>query len=596
MHRRLFGLFAIAAIVASACSSTEATPTAAPTQGATPTPAPSTSAGGVDITNTSYKPSTPTQTGGSIVIAEWQYPDSVNAYYAQALSDIEAADSMLNNLWIVTNDLKYVPDLAKDVPTVANGGVEIVGSGMDVKFSLKSGMKWSDDQPITCADVEATWKWIMDDTQAGLVGGTIGWEDITAIDGGTGTDCVIHYKALYSGYLGLISPVLPAHYLSTVPAAKAATDLYPMGDLASGVYSGPYIPVEAKTDAQITLKPNPNNETISGHAPYLDSVVWKYYGDADSMILGFKAGEFDVGQNLQDSDLPKLADLPADQVLAEPALLYELHAYNNKSLKEKYGDDYVAIIQALKLATDREAIAAGPLAGTVKVSNNFISPLTWYYKDIDGTTKADPAGAKAKLEAAGWTMGADGYYAKSGKTLEIEYCTTTRQVREDTLALVASQMKAVGIKVNVNAKPSIPDVFGGWYDEGSDVKCNIIHGNYDVAEFAYSSPLDPIGGYNVYHSSGIPDNEPHNGQNITRTSLPDLDAAYDVVKNSVDFDKIRAAMFTIQDIYGDPDQNLFELPLYYRQDVWIVDSKVQNFTGNPTVFAGEWNIVDWWVK
>jgi peptide/nickel transport system substrate-binding protein len=596
MHRRLFGLFAIAAIVASACSSTEATPTAAPTQGATPTPAPSTSAGGVDITNTSYKPSTPTQTGGSIVIAEWQYPDSVNAYYAQALSDIEAADSMFNNLWIVTNDLKYMPDLAKDVPTVANGGVEIVGSGMDVKFSLKSGMKWSDDQPITCADVEATWKWIMDDTQAGLVGGTIGWEDITAIDGGTGTDCVIHYKALYSGYLGLISPVLPAHYLSTVPAAKAATDLYPMGDLASGVYSGPYIPVEAKTDAQITLKPNPNNETISGHAPYLDSVVWKYYGDADSMILGFKAGEFDVGQNLQDSDLPKLADLPADQVLAEPALLYELHAYNNKSLKEKYGDDYVAIIQALKLATDREAIAAGPLGGTVKVSNNFISPLTWYYKDIDGTTKADPAGAKAKLEAAGWTMGADGYYAKSGKTLEIEYCTTTRQVREDTLALVASQMKAVGIKVNVNAKPSIPDVFGGWYDEGSDVKCNIVHGNYDVAEFAYSSPLDPIGGYNVYHSSGIPDNEPHNGQNITRTSLPDLDAAYDVVKNSVDFDKIRAAMFTIQDIYGDPDQNLFELPLYYRQDVWIVDSKVQNFTGNPTVFAGEWNIVDWWVK
>jgi peptide/nickel transport system substrate-binding protein len=203
--------------------------------------------------------------------------------------------------------------------------------------------------------------------------------------------------------------------------------------------------------------------------------------------------------------------------------------------------------------------------------------LTWYYKDIDGATKADPAAASALLAAAGWTMGSDGYLAKGGKTLTLEYCTTTRQVRQDTLALVAGQLKKIGIKVNVNAVPSQPNLFGAWNDEGSNVKCNMVHGNFDVAEFAYSSPLDPIGGYNVYHSSGIPD------------------AAYDIVKSNVDFDKIRAAMFTIQDIYANPDKNLYELPLYYRQDVWLVKPTVHNFTGNPTVFAGEWNIVDWWV-
>ncbi|MGA3057276.1 MAG: peptide ABC transporter substrate-binding protein [Candidatus Limnocylindrales bacterium] len=600
MRTRLTGLLAIAAIVASACSSSTATPTAGPTTAATPTPVAtpvvSPTPAGVDITNTTYKPTTPTKTGGSVVIAEWQFPETINVYYAQALTDVEAAQSMFNNLWIVTADLKYIPDLTTGVPTQANGGVALVGAGMDVKFSLKPGMKWSDGQPIMCDDVKGTWEWQMDKAQTGLVGGTTGWEDITGVDGGTGTDCVIHYKALYSGYLGLVAPLLPAHYLKTVPVAKATSDLYPMGNLASGVYSGPYIPTEVKTDAQITLKPNPNNATISGHAPYLDSVIWKYYGDADSMILGFKAGEFDVGQNMQDSDLPKLKDLPADQVLAKPALVYELHAYNNKAIKEKYGDDYVAIIKALKLATDREAIAAGPLGGTVVVSNNFISPLTWYYKDIGGSIKADPAGAKALLEAAGWTVGADGYYAKGGKTLSLEYCTTTRQVRQDTLALVASQLKAVGIKANVNAVPSQPNLFGSWNDEGSNVKCNMVHGNFDVAEFAYSSPLDPIGGYNVYHSSGIPDAAPHNGQNITRTVLPELDAAYDIVKSNVDFDKIRAAMFTVQDIYGNPDKNLYELPLYIRQDVWLHDSKIQNFTGNPTTFAGEWNIVDWWVK
>jgi peptide/nickel transport system substrate-binding protein len=593
MVKRITSLLAIAAIVAS-CAGSSAT--AKPSVVESPTIAPSPTSNEPDITGTKYNPVAPATAhpGGSIVIAEWQFPDTINPYYAQALTDIEVSDSMFNQLWIVTDDLKYAADLAKDVPTVGNGEVTLVGAGMDVKFSLKPNMKWSDDQPITCDDVKATWEWIMDPAQTGLVGGTIGWEDITGVDGGATTACVIHYKALFSGYLSLIAPVLPAHYLKSIPVADAATKLYPMGNLASGVYSGPYIPTAVKTDAQVTTKPNPNSETITGHAPYLDSVIWKYYGDADAMILGYKANEFDVGQNLQDSDLPKLSDLPKAEVIAEPALLYELHAYNNKAIKDKYGDDYATIIRALKKATDRQAIANGPLGGTVVATNNFISPLTWYYKDIDGTTVADPTGAKALLEGAGWTMGADGYMSKGGKTLELDYCTTTRQTRQDTLALVAGQLKQIGVKVNVNAVPSQPNLFGAWNDEGSNVKCNLVHGNFDVAEFAYSSPLDPIGGYNVYHSSGIPDNAPHNGQNITRTSIPALDAAYDVVKSNVDFAKIRDAMYTIQDIYGS-DQNIYELPLYYRQDVWLVKSTVHNFTGNPTVFAGEWNIADWWI-
>jgi ABC-type transport system substrate-binding protein len=103
-----------------------------------------------------------------------------------------------------------------------------------------------------------------------------------------------------------------------------------------------------------------------------------------------------------------------------------------------------------------------------------------------------------------------------------------------------------------------------------------------------------LGGYNVYNSVGIPDAAPHNGQNVTRTSIPALDAAYNDVKSSVDFVKVRTAMFAVQDIYVS-DVNNYELPLYNRKDVWLVDSKIHNFTGNPTTSAGEWNIGDWWV-
>jgi peptide/nickel transport system substrate-binding protein len=599
MQKRLLGALTVAAIVVGACSSSSATPTAVTTPAPTATPAPSAMASptevAVDITGTTYKATPAAKTGGTVVLAEWQYPDTVNPYFAQAETDIEVSGSMFDNLLNVTPDLHYIPNLVTDVPTLDNGEVVLTSSGgMDVTWNLKPGMMWSDGSPINCDDLKATWQWIMDPANTGLAGGTIGWEDITGVDGGTSSTCVMHFGKVYEGYLSLVAPLLPAKYIQSVPVADAPTKLYPMGDLKSGVYSGSYIPVSAKADAEIDLVPNPNYKTISGHDPYLDGVKWKYYGDASTMIAGFQAGEYDLGQDLNDADLPSLASLPLDQVIAHTSLTYELNAFNSASITNKFGSDFPTIVKAIKLATDRQAIANGPLAGTVSVSNNFVSPLTWYYKDIDGSTTADPATAKTLLANAGWTAGPDGFLTKGGKTLELNYCTTTRQVREDTLKLIASQLAAIGIKVDVNARPA-SDVFGAWNDVTPDDLCNIIHGNFDVAEFAYVSPLDPLGGYNVYHSSGIPDAAPHNGQNITRTNLPALDQAYDTVKSSVDFAKVRDAMFTIQDIYGS-DQNTYELPLYNRKDVWLINTKLQNFTGNPTTSAGEWNIGDWWLN
>jgi ABC-type transport system substrate-binding protein len=87
---------------------------------------------------------------------------------------------------------------------------------------------------------------------------------------------------------------------------------------------------------------------------------------------------------------------------------------------------------------------------------------------------------------------------------------------------------------------------------------------------------------------------PHDGGNLTRINLPALDSAYDAVAGSVDFNQVRAAMFAIQDIYVS-DRNTYELPLYFRKDIWLVNPKLHNFTGNPTSSAGEWNIGDWWV-
>jgi peptide/nickel transport system substrate-binding protein len=596
MLRRLGLLLAAAAVVAGACSSSTATPspttgpTTAPTAAPTATPAPTIEP--VDIIEKNYKPTAATNTGGTVVISDSQFPDLLNGYYTSSAESWEAIYPAFDGLWRVANDFKFYPDLTKDVPTTGNGGVTVSGGKMDVKVNLKDGMKWSDGQPITCDDLIATWHWIMDKDQAGLVAGSIGWEDITSIDGAGTTSCVMHFGQVFEGYLVLVDPLLPAHYISTSSVADAPKKLYPFDNITSGVYSGPYIPSQLKTDAQITYVPNPNWSTIGGHAPYLDQLIFKYYGDQDAQIAGYRAGESDIAFNMDQGTLPKVQDL-GNQVTVLDALSYELNQMNNASLAKKFGAaDVKTIKQAIRLAYDKQEITTRIYNDAVKPSNTPYSPLLYYYKDEPVVTQ-DFTKANSMLDAAGWTKGSDGIREKNGVKLEIQACTSQKQTRIDTLTLLASWLQQIGVKMDVKAVPANPDYFGGWNQTSADTPCNLQHGNYDLAEFAWSYSPDPLGSYLVYHSAGIPDNPPHEGQNTTRTNDPQIDKDWDTVKTSVDPVVIKDALGDFQDRYYD---QVIEIPLYNWRQVWLSNGKVQNYLPNPTQYGVTWNTGDWWLQ
>lgn len=599
MRNRLVGILAIVAVVAGACSSSTASPspaasTAPSETSAVPTATASASSpiSTVDIIEKAYKPTAAAKTGGTVVISDSQFPDLLNGYYTSSAESWEAIYPAFDGLWRVANDFKFYPDLTKDVPTTANGGVIVNGGKMDVKVNLKDGMKWSDGQPITCDDLIATWHWIMDKDQAGLIAGTLGWEDITSIDGAGTTSCVMHFGQVFEGYLTLVEPLLPAHYLSTVSVADASKKLYSFDNITAGVYSGPYIPSELRTNAQITYVPNPNWSTIGGHAPYLDKIIFKYYGDQDAQIAGYRAGESDIAFNMDQGTLPKVQDL-GNQVTVLDALSYELNQLNNASLAKKFGQsDVLTIKTAIRLAYDKSQITDRILGGAVKPSNTPYSPLLWYYKDEPVVTQ-DLTTANSMLEAAGWVKGSDGIRAKNGVKLEITGCTSQKQTRIDTLTLVASWLQQIGIKMDVKPVPANPDFFGGWEQTSADTPCNLQHGNYDLAEFAWSYSPDPLGSYSVYHSSGIPDNPPHQGQNTTRTNDPQIDKDWDTVKTSVDPATIKAALADFQDLYY---KDVVEIPIYNWRQVWLSNGKVQNYLPNPTQYGVTWNTGDWWLN
>src|SRR5947207_4446953 len=151
MHKRLFGLLASAALAFAACQgaasptpSTASAPASQPAGASASAGSPAAS-GEPDITTTNYAPEAAAKTGGTLVLAEWQFPDAINPYYFQAFTDNEAFGAMsFDGLLTLTDDLKYYPDLASNIPTVGNGDVKVNGTAMDVLWHLKKNAQWSD--------------------------------------------------------------------------------------------------------------------------------------------------------------------------------------------------------------------------------------------------------------------------------------------------------------------------------------------------------------------------------------------------------------------------------------------------------------------
>ena len=247
-----------------------------------------------------------------------------------------------------------------------------------------------------------------------------------------------------------------------------------------------------------------------------------------------------------------------------------------------------AMREAVAYAVNKDEINQRLLGGLAQVANTFVSPEAWFYAD-QPPQAFDPDKAREILDAGGWTdSDGDGFREKNGVEAKVELCTTTRQVRQDTLALVSAWLKDVGIETVVNPVDAT-SIFADYNESTIDTPCVLSHGNFDLALHAFTSSIDPLGNYFSYHSSQF---NPI-GVNNASVSDPETDKALDDVKNSVEFPVIKDAMAEFQRVYV---EKTVEVPLYYRKQVDLHAPRLGNFFGNPTQAGPNWNVVDWFVN
>jgi peptide/nickel transport system substrate-binding protein len=571
----------------------------------------------------SYAPEKGTP-GGSVVIADWQIPDQLNPYYVSAFVNTQVFAATNDQLWDVSADFKYIPELAVSIPTISNGGVRIDAEptevcenrregyedipGFEMDINIRPGLKWSDGETLDLNDYKYTMvDWMLDPDNVGLYGGTDGYNLIDRFEvAEDGLSATLHFCTGFTGYYGLFAaPPLPEHYMSTIPVADAAQLSYPVGPgLENAPVSGPFKYASASPSA-IELVRNENwVSPWTGDPAYLDRVVYRFFdGAKDSMIAAFLAGEIDLATDLLQGDYAAIAGVdPSIGVAAiKPAWEYEHFDFNQAGNGPGVGHPALTdpnVRMALAHAINKTELYETVYPGTPMPEDEPCSPVPpgLYYRTTEGLTciDYDPAKAVEMLDASGWVdSDGDGIRDKDGVKLSLLHCHTGAGFRVAAGDYLASQFRDIGVELINTSAPET--VFAGWNEAPPDAQCSLTRGNYDTAEFAWVSSFNLFGNsYTVYHSDYIPREENSGaGANFVRLNDPRMDEALDALYGATDQAEAMDLAVTFQQIHTEQQP---EVVLYYRSNVRGLNPKIANYLQNPGTGSDMWNIGDWFLK
>jgi peptide/nickel transport system substrate-binding protein len=102
--------------------------------------------------------------GDELKILQWQAVTQLSLHVSTGTKDSLGASLVTEGLMSYLPDGTIIPNLAKEVPSIENGG--LAQDLKSVTFNLLEGIKWSDGEPFTAKDVVFTWQWVVNPDNA----------------------------------------------------------------------------------------------------------------------------------------------------------------------------------------------------------------------------------------------------------------------------------------------------------------------------------------------------------------------------------------------------------------------------------------------
>lgn len=376
-------------------------------------------------------------------------------------------------------DLTLRADVAKEIPSVSNGGIS--ADGMTYTFKLRNDVTWSDGKKVTAKDFEYSVKRMLDPAlaadYASFYFDIVGAEDY---NGATSKDAAalakmkdaLGVKAVddYTLQIKLAQPrptFLPIMALwPAFPIREDVVTKYGDKWTEAGNYigNGPFMLTEWVHQDHITLKANPN---YWGTKPILSEIDFKMITDANASLAAYKNNELDIVAVPPGTEKATLADA---SLTNQRVRFNELVTFGFRFNIATPPFDNLKVRQAITTAIDRNAFIDKVRSGVGRPATSWIPPGMPDYDATLGSQYAfNVAKAKQLLTDAG--------FADVSKLPAIKFQYSQTAANEVIATFLQGQMKD-NLGINVTLEPMEPKSFSqlvndkkftwSWYGWGAD--------------------------------------------------------------------------------------------------------------------------------
>ena len=539
-----------------------------------------------------YQPETARHEGGTLVVGDWESPTNFSPLFNEEVPAAQVDALLYGGLVKLDSNLQPIADLAERVPTLQNGDVtwNRAAGTMDVSYRLRAGLRWSDGQPLTSADVAYTWQLIVNPQVQGVLSPD-GYQSISHVDIHDAQRFTLHFDRVYPKYLNLFPAILPQHRLGAIAPEKLGGDPF-WG--RPDVVSGPFKISEMVPDDHITLIRNDAwSQGRPGRRPHLDSIIYRLYPDSGQLLDAARAGQVSLALEIPDDQLATLTNTGSATTQHRSQLAYEQVTFNQADPNPVTGQpppwkDDPALLQALRMAIDRPGMVKKFFRGQAQLADSPIPSALASFHDPNVAVSYDLASATRLLDGDGWAVGPDGIRSKKGRRLSFHLVTALGSPLRNAIRdrMIADWHKLGAEVIPTEAHPS--ELFSG-YAEGGLLE----RGQYEAGLWTWSIGPDPDGVYPLEHSSQIPTDQNQGlGSNFGRFNSPDLDRNLDRGRATLVMIERAKAYAAFERAYAHLG---YELPLFERVLVVEASPHLHNLMPNPAPDTTLWNAADWWV-
>jgi peptide/nickel transport system substrate-binding protein len=330
-------------------------------------------------------------TGGDLVFGQEAKVNSLDMHASSTISTRNIAMHMFESLLTRNEDNNPILELAQ--------AVDISDDGLVYTFTLRDGIKFHNDKPMTSADVAASFERYKEvGIENVILSNVASWEtpdDLTF---------VIRMSQAQPTFLeDLSSFSVP---IVIVPAELTGADplkLEPVG-------TGPFELVEFIADSHVKLKryenyvPNEQYEDRTGFGGYkvacLDTVTFRIVTEPGARVAGLETGELHAVEDVPQASVARLEENPDIQIV--PYENFWVHVATPNFAKPP--TDNPLVRKAVQTALDMDEIMEAATDGAFNTNFGFQPQSRAVYSDAgkEFFNLKDPERAKQLLQEAGY--------------------------------------------------------------------------------------------------------------------------------------------------------------------------------------------------